>query len=104
MTMTNENAHIRYKRGTRFLVNWMINTSSGAIRGRSVADNDGNPLQPTTTGHITISTTLAMARRIAHFEQSTPSIIFRSVTEVRRPNQDFILRTVPFFSDVAVGS
>ncbi|KAF0318802.1 hypothetical protein GQ607_013934 [Colletotrichum asianum] len=82
--MTNENTHIRCKRDTRFLVYWVIDMSNGVIRGHSVADNDGSLLQPTTTGHVTISTTLAMACRIAHFEQSTPSIIFRSLKSVIR--------------------
>ncbi|KAL3291790.1 hypothetical protein RB213_001671 [Colletotrichum asianum] len=87
--MTNENTHIRCKRDTRFLVYWVIDMSNGVIRGHSVADNDGSLLQPTTTGHVTISTTLAMACRIAHFEQSTPSIIFRSLKSVIRIRTSF---------------
>ncbi|KAJ0268008.1 hypothetical protein Brms1b_012378 [Colletotrichum noveboracense] len=58
-------------------------------RDPSVADNDGNPLQPTTTGHVTISTRLAMARRIAHFGQPTPSIIFGLLKSVIRIRTSF---------------
>ncbi|KAH0438420.1 hypothetical protein CcaCcLH18_03407 [Colletotrichum camelliae] len=68
---------------------WVINTSNGIIRAHCVADDDGKPLQPMKTGHVTISAILAMASRIAHFQQATPSIIFRLLKSVIRIRTSF---------------
>ncbi|MBE3047101.1 hypothetical protein IMZ48_32180, partial [Candidatus Bathyarchaeota archaeon] len=72
--MLDYNAYVAYKRDTKYLLFWTINTSNSIIESLPVTD-DGAELN--LTGRTTVSGFLAMAELIAKHIQNIPSLVLR---------------------------
>ncbi|KAF9870995.1 hypothetical protein CkaCkLH20_11412 [Colletotrichum karsti] len=79
--MPNQNICVAYKRDTKYIAYWIVNTSNALIKTHKLLDDDGQPLQPNTTGQVTIPGILAMAKQIAK-ARPTPSIVFHLLQSV----------------------
>ncbi|KAI9704576.1 MAG: hypothetical protein M1820_005489 [Bogoriella megaspora] len=83
--MTTPSSYLAYKRDTRYLVYWMIQTSNAITKSPSATEKDGM-LPPNTTGQAKVSDLLPMSESIARHLKSIPAIIyrlFRSVINAR---------------------
>ncbi|KAF2237026.1 hypothetical protein EV356DRAFT_497315 [Viridothelium virens] len=84
--MATVNAYLAYKRDTRHLIYWMIQSSNTIIKSLLATDRENAPIPLNTNGQTTVSSLVPMCELIAkHFKAVPPTIyrLFQSVIEAR---------------------
>lgn len=70
------NIYALYKKDTRYLVYWLIDTSNRLIKS-SAAEKDEPPQGLNTSGQVTVSGLLSISELIAQHSEPVPSFIYR---------------------------
>ncbi|KAL6401145.1 hypothetical protein AUP68_16871 [Ilyonectria robusta] len=70
------NIYALYKKDTRYLVYWLIDTSNRLIKS-SAAEKDETPQGLNTSGQVTVSGILSISELIAQYSEPVPSFIYR---------------------------
>lgn len=70
------NIYALYKKDTRYLVYWLIDTSNRLIKS-SAAEKDETPKGLNTSGQVTVSGLLSISELIAQYSEPVPSFIYR---------------------------
>lgn len=85
--MATRNIYLAYKRDTSHLIYWIIQTSNTIIKRCDPSKlGDDAPKSPNTSGAVTVSGLVSLAKFIARHLEKTPSAIlrlFRSVIDAR---------------------